>query len=133
MPYLSFDNEQLAAVLERVDFTKDDVQEASQLAARDGSAPVGVFSLQGQAQYQIHPMLCIGDDGAALKLYVFNNDVEPNEVGYYPDFTAALRTSDGDVLTSRRERYTSPPDAPLEVIPLKDPEQLIGARLEWVG
>ncbi len=133
MPELSFDDEQLAAGLGNVVFTSDDVLNACLQAETDGAAEVGFFPAQGQAQYQVHPVLRFRPDGLVLHVIVFNDGFKPNEAGYYPDFTVVLITRDGEVLFSRRESYASPAGAPLEVIPLERASQLISACLEWVG
>jgi hypothetical protein len=129
MNELSFDQEQLAAVLERVQFDEDDVLAAIQLAQSQGSAEVGVFALQGQTQFSINPVIVLKGSAYALNVCVFNNDVELTEAGHLPEFTVALTTTGGDILTSRRETWDG--GDPLEVIPLDNPaRQLTGAHLE---
>lgn len=131
MTDLGFDQEQLAAVLERIVFAEDDVLEAILGAKADGAAEVGVFSLQGQTQFEVRPVLSIRDGEARLHVCAFNHDLQASETGYTPEFTVVLKTADGDIMTSLRESYRG--GSPIEVIPLASPARLIGARLELVA
>jgi hypothetical protein len=132
MRELGFDEEQLAAALERVVFEEDDVDEAMRNAATLGSAEVGMFPFQGQAQYSIHPVLALREGGLQLCVCVFDNDhPAQDDPAMHPDFTVVLRTAAGEVLTSKRDSWDG--GTPLEVIPLSDSSQLVGAKLEFVA
>jgi hypothetical protein len=130
MADLGFDREQLAAALERIVFEEDDVLEAICAVIGGSSAQVGVFPQQGQAQYQVMPTLSAKDDAMVLDVVVFDNDIQPTDPGHCPEFTVALVTRDGQILTS--VRAYSHDGTPFEAVPLSKPELLIGARLELV-
>jgi hypothetical protein len=128
---LSFDKEQLAAALERVGFSEDDVLSASRDAQHDGAAQVGVFPQQGEAQFHLHPVLTFRGETAVLHVVAFNMDVDPTLPEHTPEFTVVLKTTSGEVLTSHPEAGHEGWFIP--VVSLNSSRDLIGARLELVA
>lgn len=127
---LGFDDEQLAAALELVQFSEKSVLEAVEDAKLDGAAQVGFFPFQGQSQFAIHPVLTWADDCFALCVVAMNQDYDCMDASYNPSFTVALKTAQGDVLMSQPQGDGNNA-SPAILLPSLD--ALIGAQLEWVA
>ena len=124
---LGFDDEQLAAALERVIFAEADVMEAFATVHLDGSAQVGFFPMQGQAQYSIHPTLSLKAGVLRLSVCVFDDSAN----GASPVFQVVLHLADGRLMQAARDAWDD--GTPLPVFELSAPTDLIGARLEFVA
>jgi hypothetical protein len=127
---LGFDQEQLAAALERVEFTREDVERAIKEVSFEGAASVGVFPMQGQAQFQIFASLVFREGEYFLYIVAFDNDREYQDPEYAPNFAVTLAPQDCAELTSL-ERESSDTSATIVRL-LDDPEKLIDAQLTLV-
>jgi hypothetical protein len=128
---LTFDQEQLAAALERVVFDQEQVDAAITEARSEGAAYAGTFPQQGQAQHQVHALLVLKDGNAFLSVVVFDNDIPAGQP--MPPFSVVLKTAGGQVLNSEPHPGAEG-DGHAVLIPLSDPQaELIGAQLELVA
>ncbi len=129
-PHFEPDQLQLDIALEEVRFSKSDVVCAVLEATSWGSARVGL-SLE-QRPVQVYTMLTIKDDTADLTICLLETDRQPGSTARPLPFSAALKTSGGQVLSSIRDRSVSPTVASIAVIRLTDPDQLTDGLLRLV-
>jgi hypothetical protein len=122
----SFD-EELAAVLGRIEFPEQDVKAAFNTEL-DDSIQVGTLPSQEEDRFQVYTVLAYVKGEYRLYVVVFDNDQEITDPRYTPEFKFALTTHEGRKLASIAE--FAPDDSTTPYVVLNGPDDLIAAMLE---